>query len=92
MSRLTDVFKSPADLAQDIRKTLDTFPSPGDMIRKLGLPTPVDIEAHQHTERVALMEKGVAAASGKMASPVEALLALAPKPPEDILNLSFLRL
>ena len=89
---MPDIFKSPADFAQEVRKTLDTVPSPADFVKKLGLPTPMDIEDHQHKERVALMEKGVTAASGKMASPAEALMALAPKPPADILNLSFLRL
>jgi|APFre7841882630_1041343.scaffolds.fasta_scaffold00023_7 hypothetical protein len=88
---MTDI-KSPADFALDIRKTLDAVPSPADLVKKLGLPTPMDIEEHQHKERVALMEKGVTAATGKMASPVEALMALAPKPPEDLFNLSFLRL
>jgi hypothetical protein len=84
--------KSPPDVAADIRKMLDTIPSPADLVKKLGLPTPVDIEDHQHKERVALMEKGVTAATGKMASPAEALMALAPRPPEDLFNLSFLRL
>jgi hypothetical protein len=84
--------KSPSDVAADIRKMLDTIPSPADLVKKLGLPTPVDIEDHQHKERVALMEKGVTAATGKMASPAEALMALAPRPPEDLFNLSFLRL
>jgi hypothetical protein len=88
---MTDI-KSPADFALDVRKTLDTIPSPADLVKKLGLPTPMDIEEHQHKERVALMEKGMTAATGKMASPVEALMALAPKPPEDLFNLSFLRL
>lgn len=83
--------KTPSDIAADIRKTLDAIPSPADLVRKLGLPTPVDIEEHQHKERVALMEKGVTAATGKMASPAEALMALAPRPPEDLINLSFLR-
>lgn len=89
---MADTLKNPSDVATEIRKTLETIPSPADFVKKLGLPTPVDIEEHQHKERVALMEKGVTAATGKMATPAEALMALAPRPPEDLFNLSFLRL
>jgi len=88
-------FKSPGEAGQDIRKFLDTIPTPPDIMAKLGfkpphelIPTPAMMEEHQHKERLALFEKG--GVQGK-AAPTDVIRALLPPAPVDFGNISLLR-
>lgn len=88
---MSNDWRTPGDFGEDIKKFLNSIPSPAEVAKKVGLPTPVDIEEHQHKERIALLETG-GAGKGAAVTPYQALMAMAPRPPEDLLNLSFLRL
>ncbi len=80
--------KSPGEVGGDIRKFLDSIPGPADLVRKLGLPTPFDIEQHQHEERKVLFEKTTV--KGEM-TPQQFIESLKPPGLVDFGNIALLR-
>lgn len=80
--------KSPGEVGGDIRKFMDSIPGPADLVRKLGLPTPFDIEQHQHEERKVVFEK--TAMKGDM-TPDQFIRAVLPPGPVDFGNIALLR-
>lgn len=87
--------KSPGEWGVDFRKFLDSVPTPPDVMHRFGLklpheliPTPAELEEHQHKERLALFEKGKI--EGK-STPAEVIRSLLPPAPVDFGNISLLR-